>query len=167
VNGAPRSGRSSLAASPFPVREPIDRLRHRRRREQAGARGEGHLLFCPIRRRASRAEPARGRPARSAQAIAAGRIVTGAGLEVALRVVLEVAAAIGEGRLEDREPPEIVRCILAAIGVRNRDAASIITQLVGMRRTVLRSASTNAEHPRAATLRKPPAPLKRAKARRP
>jgi AcrR family transcriptional regulator len=88
------------------------------------------------------------------------------GLEVVLGIVRQVVAAIGEGRLEDRDPPEVVRCILAAIGVGNRDAAPIITQLAGMRRSVLRSASRNAEHPREAILRKPPAPLKRAKATR-
>lgn len=85
-------------------------------------------------------------------------------LEVVLGVVLQVAAAIGEGRLDDRDRPEAVRCILAAIGVGKRDAASIMTQLAGIRTLALRTPSGNAEDP--ATVRKPAAPLNRAKATR-
>lgn len=85
-------------------------------------------------------------------------------LEVTLGVILQVAAAIGEGRLEDVDPLEAVRCILAAIGVGKRDATSIITQLASVRPTTLHSG--NAENPRSATARRPPAPLKRAKAMR-
>ena len=51
------------------------------------------------------------------------------GLEVAFGVVVQVAAAIGEGRLEDRDRPEAVRCILAALGVGKRETASIVTQI--------------------------------------
>jgi AcrR family transcriptional regulator len=87
-------------------------------------------------------------------------------LEVAIGVVLQVTAAMGEGRLQDRDPAEAVRCILAAIGVGKRDSASIIAQVGGVRRTTLRLASSNAEEARPATPRKPATPLKRAKATR-
>jgi AcrR family transcriptional regulator len=83
-------------------------------------------------------------------------------LEVTLGVILQVAAAIGEGRLEDWDPLEAVRCILAAIGVGKRDATSIITQVASIQPTTLHS--SNAENPRSATARTPPARLKRAKA---
>jgi AcrR family transcriptional regulator len=85
-------------------------------------------------------------------------------LEVTLGVILQVAAAIGEGRLEDGDPLEAVRCILAAIGVGKRDATSIITRLASIHPTTLHS--SHAENPRSATARRPPAPLKRAKAMR-
>jgi AcrR family transcriptional regulator len=87
-------------------------------------------------------------------------------LEVAIGIVLQVLAAIGEGRLADVHPPEAVRCILAAIGVGKREAASAITQVAGMRRSVLHRASSNLEDPRVATARKSPAPLKRANPKR-
>jgi AcrR family transcriptional regulator len=85
------------------------------------------------------------------------------GLEVAFGIMLQVAAAIGEGRLKDGDPREAVRCILAAIGVGKRDAASIILQVASIQKSALRSASNNAEVPRSATVRKRPASLKRAK----
>lgn len=85
-------------------------------------------------------------------------------LEVALGVVLQVAAAIGEGRLKDRDAPEAVRCLLAALGVGKRDAASIVSQLGSFQRSALRAASSSGEDPRSSTARKPRAPLKRAKA---
>lgn len=85
-------------------------------------------------------------------------------LEVTLGVILQVAAAIGEERLEDSDPPEAVRCILAAIGVGKRDATSIIAQVASIQPTTLRS--SNAENPRAPTAGRPPEPLKRAKAMR-
>jgi AcrR family transcriptional regulator len=88
------------------------------------------------------------------------------GLEVAFGIILQVAAAIGEGRLKDGDPPEAVRCILAAIGVGKRDAASIILQVASIQKSALRSASNNAADPRSATVRKRPASLKRAKAMR-
>jgi AcrR family transcriptional regulator len=88
------------------------------------------------------------------------------GLEVTLGIILQVAAAIGEGRLKDSDPPEAVRCILAAIGIGKRDAASIISQVASIPKSALRSASSNAEDPRSATVRRPPASLKRAKATR-
>jgi AcrR family transcriptional regulator len=88
------------------------------------------------------------------------------GLEVALGIVLQVVAAIGEGRLEDRDPPEAVRCILAALGVGKRDAASIVARLGSIQKGPLRSASGSAEDARSTIARKPRAPLKRAKAMR-
>jgi AcrR family transcriptional regulator len=88
------------------------------------------------------------------------------GLEVAFGILLQVAAAIGEGRLKDGDPPEAVRCILTAIGVGKRDAASIILQVASIQKSALRSASNNAADPRSATVRKRPASLKRAKAMR-
>ncbi len=51
------------------------------------------------------------------------------GVEVVLGIILQVAAAIGEGRLDDRDRPEAVRCMLAAIGVGRREAASIAARL--------------------------------------
>jgi len=90
-------------------------------------------------------------------------------LEVAIGIVLQVLAAIGEGRLArlaDVHAFEAVRCILAAIGVGKREAASAITQVAGMRRSVLHRASSNPEDPRVATARKSPAPLKRANPKR-
>jgi len=86
------------------------------------------------------------------------------GLEVALGIILQVAAAIGEGRLKDDDPRDAVRCILAAIGVGKRDAASISSQVASIQKSGFRSASSNAEAPRSATVRKPPASLKGAKA---
>jgi len=86
-------------------------------------------------------------------------------LEVTLGVILQVAAAIGEGRLEDSDPPEAVRCILAAIGVGKRDAASIITQLASIQPTTTLH-SSNAENPGSATARRSSALLKRAKTMR-
>jgi AcrR family transcriptional regulator len=88
------------------------------------------------------------------------------GLEVAFGIILQVAAAIGEGRLKDGDPREAVRCILTAIGVGKRDAASIILQVASIQKSALRSASNNAGDPRSATVRKRPASLKRAKAMR-
>jgi AcrR family transcriptional regulator len=88
------------------------------------------------------------------------------GLEVALGVLVQVVAAIGDGRLKDRDPPEAVRCILAALGVGKLDAASIVAQLGSIQRGTLPSESSGAEDPRPATARKPPAPPKRAKAMR-
>jgi len=88
------------------------------------------------------------------------------GLEVALGVVFQVASAIGEGRLDDGDPLDAIRCILAAIGVGKRDAASIIAQVASIEKTALRSASSDAEDPRSATIRQPPAPLKRMTATR-
>jgi AcrR family transcriptional regulator len=88
------------------------------------------------------------------------------GLEVALGVLVQVVAAIGDGRLKDRDPPEAVRCILAALGVAKLDAASIVAQLGSIQRGTLPSASSRAKDPRSATARKPPAPPKRAKAMR-
>jgi AcrR family transcriptional regulator len=82
------------------------------------------------------------------------------GLEVVLGVILQVAAAIGEGRLADGDPPEAIRCILAAIGVGRRDAASIMAQVASIQKTALRSTSSTA------TIQQPPVPFKRTKAAR-
>ena len=49
--------------------------------------------------------------------------------EVVIGATLQVAAAIGEGRLHDDDRPEAVRCLLAAIGVAKRDAASIVARI--------------------------------------
>jgi AcrR family transcriptional regulator len=55
-------------------------------------------------------------------------------LEVSIGIVIQVMAAIGEGRLKDDDRTEAVRCILTAIGVGKRDAVSICAQLAGIRR---------------------------------
>jgi AcrR family transcriptional regulator len=88
------------------------------------------------------------------------------GLEVAFGVVVQVAAAIGEGRLEDRDRPEAVRCILAALGVGKREIASIATQIANVSRSAVRSGPSRADEPRATTRQKPSAPLERARATR-
>jgi AcrR family transcriptional regulator len=87
-------------------------------------------------------------------------------LEVAIGVVLQVVAAIGEGRLEDRDRPEAVRTILTAIGVGKRDAASIVGRIECARKTAIRSAFKNAQDARAAPHGKSPAALRRANAMR-
>ena len=58
-------------------------------------------------------------------------------LEVSVGIVVQVMAAIGEGRLRDRDRIEAVRCILTAIGVGKRDAASIDARLADIRRAHL------------------------------
>jgi AcrR family transcriptional regulator len=83
-------------------------------------------------------------------------------LEAALGIMIQVIAAIGDGRLEENDRPEAIRCILAAIGVGRRDATSIINRLAGIRSTSFRPAS----EPRAAMLRKPSGPLKQPDAAR-
>jgi AcrR family transcriptional regulator len=55
-------------------------------------------------------------------------------LEVSIGIVVQVMAAIGEGRLKDDDRTEAVRCILTAIGVGGRDAASICARLSDVRR---------------------------------
>ncbi len=60
------------------------------------------------------------------------------GVEVIVGVILQVAAAIGDGRLDDRDRPEAIRCMLAAIGVGKRDAASIVVRLARVRSSVPR-----------------------------
>ncbi len=55
-------------------------------------------------------------------------------LEVSIGIVVQVMAAIGEGRLKDGDRTEAVRCILTAVGVRGRDAASICARLSDIRR---------------------------------
>ena len=55
-------------------------------------------------------------------------------LEVSIEIVVQVMAAIGEGRLKDGDRTEAVRCILTAVGVRGRDAASICARLSDIRR---------------------------------
>jgi AcrR family transcriptional regulator len=83
-------------------------------------------------------------------------------LEVTLGVVLQILAAIGEGRLDASDLPGAVRSILAAIGVGKRDAASIVAQLAEIRSAVRRPGSTNVEAVEADP-RKLAVPLKRAK----
>ena len=46
-------------------------------------------------------------------------------VEVSAGIVNQVMAAIGDGRLKDHDLTEAVRCILTAIGIGKRDAASI------------------------------------------
>ncbi len=60
------------------------------------------------------------------------------GVEVIIGVVLQVAAAIGDGRFDDHDRPEALRCMLAAIGVGRRDAASIVARLARARGSVPR-----------------------------
>jgi AcrR family transcriptional regulator len=88
------------------------------------------------------------------------------GLEVAFGVVVQVAAAIGEGRLEDRDRPEAVRCILAALGVGKREIASIAAQTARISRRAARSGRRDADEPRLTTRQEPSAPLERARATR-
>jgi len=57
------------------------------------------------------------------------RLTPQLGVEVIIGVALQIAAAIGEGRFDDRVRPEAVRCILAALGVGKRDAASVVARL--------------------------------------
>lgn len=55
-------------------------------------------------------------------------------LEVSIGIAVQVMAAIGEGRLNDGDRIQGVRCILTAIGVGGRDAASICARLSDIRR---------------------------------
>ncbi len=55
-------------------------------------------------------------------------------LEVSIGIVLQVMAAIGEGRLKDGDRTEAVRCILTALGVGKRDAGSICARIAEIRR---------------------------------
>jgi AcrR family transcriptional regulator len=87
------------------------------------------------------------------------------GLEVALGIVLQVASAIGDGRLVERDRAGAVRSILTAIGISRRDAASTVSRLAGVRRATAQSAFEGYDPPRAG-LRDPPVPRKRASARR-
>ncbi len=64
------------------------------------------------------------------------------GVEVIIGIVLQVAGAIGEGRFDDRVRPEAIRCVLAAIGVGARDAASIVARLARVRGSVPRDMLT-------------------------
>ena len=88
------------------------------------------------------------------------------GLEVVFGVVVQIAAAIGEGRLGDRDRPEAVCCILAALGVGKREIASIATQIASISRSVVRSGRKRADAPPATARQKPLAPLERARATR-
>jgi AcrR family transcriptional regulator len=53
--------------------------------------------------------------------------------ELAVGIVNQVMAAIGEGRLKVGDRTDAVRSILTAIGVGKRDAASIVAKLAGVR----------------------------------
>jgi len=88
------------------------------------------------------------------------------GLEVALGIVLQVAAAVGDGRLEERDRAAAVRSILAALGASKQDAESIVSRLGGVRRTAAQSASREGEGPLEERLRDPAIPLKRPNAKR-
>jgi AcrR family transcriptional regulator len=87
------------------------------------------------------------------------------GLEVALGIVLQVASAIGDGRLRERDRAGAVRSILAAVGVSKRDAESIVSQLADVRRAAVRSAFKKEEGSLGVEVRDPPVPRKRANAR--
>ncbi|RBP05797.1 TetR family transcriptional regulator [Roseiarcus fermentans] len=52
-------------------------------------------------------------------------------VELVVGAILQVAAAIGEGRLGEADRPEAIRCVLAAIGVARPEAASIVARLGG------------------------------------
>jgi len=52
--------------------------------------------------------------------------------EVVVGATLQVAAAIGEGRLRDDDRPAAVSCVLSAIGVAKREAASLVARLGGV-----------------------------------
>ena len=56
------------------------------------------------------------------------------GLEVALGIVLQVASAIGDGRLDERDRPGAIRSVLSAIGAPIREAESIVSRLSRVRR---------------------------------
>jgi len=88
------------------------------------------------------------------------------GLEVALGIVLQVASAIGDGRLDARDRAGAVRSILTAIGASRRDAESAVSRLAGVRKAAARSAFEEEEGPLEAELRDPPVPRKPAGARR-
>lgn len=88
------------------------------------------------------------------------------GLEAALGIVLQVVSAIGDGRLEQRDRPGAICCILAAIGTSKRDAESIVSRLAGVRRTAARSSFKDEEARLETELLDPPALRKRATARR-
>jgi AcrR family transcriptional regulator len=61
------------------------------------------------------------------------RLTPQLGVEVVIGVALQIAAAIGEGRFDDRVRPEAAQCILAALGVGKRDAASLVARLARAR----------------------------------
>jgi AcrR family transcriptional regulator len=82
-------------------------------------------------------------------------------LEVSVGIVSQVMAAIGDGRLKDPDPTEVVRCILTAIGIGKRDAASICARLAGLRRARSARRPVNDK-----ALNKPTAPLRQANAER-
>jgi len=82
-------------------------------------------------------------------------------LEVSVGIVSQVMAAIGDGRLKDPDPTEVVRCILTAIGIGKRDAASIRARLAGLRRARSARRPVNDK-----ALNKPTAPLRQANVER-
>lgn len=88
------------------------------------------------------------------------------GLEVALGIVLQVASAIGDGRLDARDRAGAVRSILTAIGTSKRDAESTVSRLAGVWRTAARPAFNEEEARFEATLRDPTVPPERANAKR-
>ena len=103
----------------------------------------GDRLWAALAARMARSHPAVGRVARkrlSEDLHEALKRYPQAGLslelalEVSVGIVVQVMAAIGEGRLKDRDRIEAVRCILTAIGVGKRAAASIGARLADIRR---------------------------------
>jgi hypothetical protein len=82
-------------------------------------------------------------------------------VEVSAGIVNQVMAAIGDGRLKDHDLTEAVRCILTAIGVGKRDAASICARLADIRRARSTRRPINDK-----TLHKPTTPLKQASTER-
>jgi AcrR family transcriptional regulator len=82
-------------------------------------------------------------------------------VEVSVGIVNQVMAAIGDGRLKDHDRSEAVRCILTAIGVGRRDAASICARLADLRRARSARCPVNDK-----ALNKPTAPLRQANVER-
>ena len=98
--------------------------------------------WASLASRMARSHPAvgpvvRGRLAEDLQKALGGasqsRLTPQLGVEVVIGVALQIAAAIGEGRFDDRVRPEAVQCILAALGVGKRDAASVVARLARAR----------------------------------
>ncbi len=82
-------------------------------------------------------------------------------LEVSVGIVNQVMAAIGDGRLKDHDRTEAVRCILTAIGVGKRAAASVCTRLADFRRARSARRPVNDK-----VLDKPTAPFRQANSER-
>lgn len=58
-------------------------------------------------------------------------------LEVALGIVLQVASAVGNGRLKERDRDGAVLSILTAIGTSRREAEAIVSRVAALRRAAV------------------------------